>query len=299
MIWIICSIFIAVILFTRCWVIVGGYEGLVVLNVITTKERGLGPGLHLMFPWENVVENSKTDLVTLSHHFMIVLETENGEPVTIDCDFTTIPSVEDLVQFRRFKKEERLKAITENLKSFLTSIQKEYGNRKTMMDKSIEITGRVKDFIEHALIAVEGKPFSWEDKAKDLKKRYVEIDPTREDGGMNMREYYGVQLPVFIIGDVELPKELYDATVKKETVNQENLARLSEMKNVVERAKSLVKASNGGTNMEDATKIVQIQDGKIKEDRKIFGLDKGSRDPIVNAIKEVLTHVFGKKQSDN
>lgn len=303
---------VLIVIFTNCWIIIPAYMGRLIQDPLFFKKRvrPLGPGFHWLWPWEISVEDSDTDLVTLSHDFQITLEagskkTENkaeskekeiqktdneeekegqggqGEPVPLNCNFTTFPSVKDLVQFRKFKKDERIKAIKENLKSFLTSIQKNYKNRQDMMEKTAEITEQVKNFINNETIAINNDEI-----------------PTST---MNMREYYGVSIPLFIIGDVEQPQELQKAIIQKEAVRQQNIAKTLEMNNVRKRANAMVSDSTSKLDYEKAIKIVQMQDGKnIKEEKRIFGVEPGTLDPIKEvvkeAVKEAIIYVLGKKR---
>gem|GEM_PF-4391661 len=317
---------VLILVLTRCWIVIPAYMGRLIQDPIFKNLRALGGGLHFLWPWEIPVENSDSDLQTLKHDFQVILETGStetgstdhpeaegpGEPVPLNCDFTTIPSVGDLLQFRKFKKEDRIKAITENLKSFLTSIQKDYSGRQDLMDKTQEVTTRVRKYIDTAFIAVELPSLKDKEQMEALQETVqvaIESASNSEDYkkvkyprakdipfGMNMRQYYGVSIPLFIIGDVEQPDILKTAIIEKEAVEQKNLARKSEMDNQRERANDIMKdAKVHGSPMpyETAMKQVQMKDGgqKISEQKTILGLEAGT----VEAIKEVLIHVFGKK----
>ncbi|TSC96484.1 MAG: hypothetical protein Athens071426_95 [Parcubacteria group bacterium Athens0714_26] len=271
---------LVVLVMSQFFIIIPAYMGRLVLDLLKTWLTGrdvlrpLGPGINFIWPWEKMVADSDTDIVTLSHKFKITLETADNEPVELNCSFTTIPHLESLAQFRKFKKEDRIGAIMENLQGFLTGIQKEYLDTNALMKGLEKIKEGVRKFIDTVPITT----------------------PANESSGAKMliADYYGVRIPVFQISDVEPAPELVAATVKKRIVTEQNAARDKEMDNVRERAEKLVSDSKGTLAYIEALKIVQVQDGKVKEERKIFGLDSESRGPIVDAIKEVLINVFHK-----
>ena len=277
-------IVICVLALTQLLIIVPAYTGRLMLNILTQTLRPVSQGLRFVWPWEVSVEDSHTDIVTLTHDFALILEVgPKNQPVPLKFQFTTIPHIPFLIQFRRFKKEVRITAIIENLKSFLTGIQEEYQDRDDIMNKLHDNPGdtsfesvekRVRKFIDTAVIAnTNGK-------------------------AMTMQEYYGVLMPVFLATDIEIPKELQDAIVKNEVIERQNKGRTKEMNNVHDRAKKLMEtAKKNGQDMqfEDAVKLVLVQDGKIKEEKRIFGLDSGSRGPIIDLVKGVINYVSRNK----
>ncbi|MDP3729733.1 MAG: hypothetical protein Q8R26_03255 [bacterium] len=264
---------------SQCFIIGPAYTGRLVLNLWTKKMRPIGEGLEPIWPLlEVIVDDSYTDIVTLQHPFEITLEVgkKNKQPVPLKFSFTTIPHIPYLIQFRRFKKDERIKGIIENLKSFLTGIQEEYEGRDDLMDKIRENPGdatfvsvekRAREFIDTKVVAINnGK-------------------------NMTMQEYYGVLIPVFLVSDVEMPKDLQDAVVKNEIIEQENLGKTKIMNNVRERAKKIVDdAAKRGHKIElgDALEFVQVQDKTIKSEKHVFGLDSGTRGPVLDIIKALV-----------
>ena len=242
------------------------YTGVLVINTLTGSLRSCGPGLQLIWPWEQIVANSETELKKQSHNFENDFETKDKSTLSLKISFDFSPLESHLEEYQRFNSADRLAGITERLKSILAIIIHEYEDRGSVMEKQDVISKEAKNRFEKAL-SEDGRP---------------------------LQEYYGVNLKALVIADVGLPQLLKDAQTQREATVKQNETRELEMKKLKEMARALVnesKKAGAGKEMpfEKAMEIIQLQFGKNVEKKiHLYGLDRGTQLALVEIIKEVF-----------
>ncbi|MBI4992443.1 MAG: hypothetical protein HZB99_04470 [Candidatus Harrisonbacteria bacterium] len=240
---------------------VPAYTAVLLENRISGSVRSIGPGIHFIFPWEKIVPNSETVIKKSSHLFPADFETKNHKVISLKVAFDLIPDVNNLRGYIAFDERTRIAGITERIKSILSNLIREMKDREEVMAKFKEIGPRVKDIFEQTL----------------------------SEDGKRLEYYYGIDLKVLMIPDVELPKELKEASIRQEATKKDNETRKLEMTNMKKMAMDLVKASGGTMPLEVAMEIMQLQFGKgnVKKELHRFGLDRGTQEMVLKFLEKI------------
>lgn len=257
---------IVVCLILCCFAAVPAYTGANIINRVSGSLRSVGPGIGILWPWEKIV--SGIPLKKNSCSFESDFETQDKATLSLKISFDTEPLRTKLMNYERFDTESRMNGIKERIRSILSAIIYSYPDRGAVMSDLKELAAKAKKEFENSMT---------------------------ELGDERIEEYYGTNLVSLMIADVALPQILKDAAAQKEAQEKQNEARRSEMDMIKQMAKELV-AESGGTMMyEDAIRRIQVQLGKVKDENKTFGLDKGTQQLIKDAIKGVMTKITVKE----
>lgn len=258
---------IVVCLILCCLMAVPAYTGAIIVNRLSGSLRSVGPGVEILFPWEKIV--SGILLKKNSCNFESDFETQDKATISLKISFDTEPLPTKLTNYERFDAESRMNGIKERIRSILSAkIYTSYPDRGTVMKSLKELATEAKKEFEESLT---------------------------EKGDVRIEEYYGTNLASLMIADVALPQILKDAAAEKEAQEKRNEARKSEMGTIKEMAKDLVSESGGTMMYEDAIRRIQVQLGKVKDENKTFGLDKGTQQLIKDAITGVMTKITAKE----
>ena len=243
-----------------CLASVEAYTGVLIINRITGTMRSVGPGWHFIGPWEKVVGESETPLKKINQVFVSIFQTQDEAAVSLNISFDLMPLETHLVEFRGFDSEGRISAIKERICSILSVDVRKLKNRDAAMNQLKALGESAKKIFEESV----------------------------SENGKLIEQYYGMNLAALMISLAPLPDILRDAATKKEAQEKENEARKMEMDNIKKMAKELVAASKGSLPFEEALRRIQIQLGKVKDENKTYGLNKGTQEIIVAALKEVF-----------
>ncbi|MEK9170529.1 MAG: SPFH domain-containing protein [Patescibacteria group bacterium] len=243
-----------------CLISVEAYTGVIIVNRISGAMRSTGPGWSRIWPWEKAVEGSEISLKKSNHVFESDFETQDEATISLKVSFDYMPLETNLVEFQRFGFDDRLSGIKERIRSILSIEVRKLKDRDAVMDQ-LKALGESAKKIFEASISESGKP---------------------------IEQYYGTNLSALMISDAALPQIVKDATAKKEAQEKENEMRKMDMDNIKKMAKELVAASGGSLPFEEALRRIQIQFGKVKDENKTYGLNKGTQEIIVAALKEVF-----------
>ena len=240
--------------------LIDAYTGALVANRFTGTMRPVGPGWHIIWIWEKIVNESETTLKESAYIFESDFETQDEATITLRIAFKLVPITDYLTEYQRFNSEDRLSDIKERIRSILSIKVRKLKNRDAVMD-SLKPLGKF--------------------TKKCFEKMFSE-------NGKSIEQHYGTNLSSLMISDAALPQELKDAATRREAQEKENETRQMEMDKIRQMAKDLVKESDGTMMYEDALRRIQVQLGKVEDKNETFGLDKGTQELIKAAIKEAF-----------
>lgn len=261
---------IVVCLILCCFVTIPAYTGAIIVNRVSGSLRSVGPGVGILWPWEKIVNGSETPLKTIPCKLdekESKFQTKDEANISLIVGFNANPIAEHLVEYKRFSEAERLNGIRGKLRSILSIEIRKLADRDTVMDN-----------LEAIIISAQ--------------KTYQTSVSEKE---ILFEHYYGTNIDALTIAFAPLPEELQKAEDEKEAQEKRNEMRKSEMDMIKQMAKELVSESGGTMMYEDAMRRIQVQLGKVKDENKTFGLDKGTQQLIKDAIKGVMTKITAKE----
>jgi len=175
--------------------------------------------------------------------------------------FDTIPDPDNLRSYVAFDEKTRIVGITERLKSILGIMIHEMEDRKEVMAKLKEIGPNTKDIFEK----------------------------TTSEDGKKLEYYYGIDLKALMIADVELPKELKEATARQEAVKKENDTKQMQIDKIKELARGLVVESKNKLPFEVALEFIQMEFGKgnVKKEIHKYDLGRGTQEIVLKFLDKL------------
>jgi len=249
-------------------VILPARTGGVVINVITQKERPIGPGFN--FPvWRPLERKVRDDisLKTNTHLFKFEVETDNEAVIPLSITIQEAADLRYLPEYNSFEnQEDRVEGIKEKIKFILSVAARKMKDRDAVHNKI--------KFLQR------------------LAKRKFEASLS-EDGRL-LEQYYGTNLQSVVIGDSELAQTIREAQEKKEAQEKENERRKLDMDNLKKMASALVTEAkekhDQKLSFDVALRKIQIQLEKkgVQENFNTLGIEQGTQELIDSVLKEVL-----------